>query len=240
MKRIVVPVVITVVAVGCYVYVSSPSGPGSVRANLRASLGLAEGGDDSPSARAVASPASPEQQRIRDLENELREKDKLVSALLVSSALAAAPQPVTIAELRAKNVEQATRVLDQRLFADAQDEAQTAELERSMEEAIGQLPEGVETEVACGANLCRVSVQSAPDVIGDALTQLGGGLPKTFGATKTMSVSEGHRLLYVARDPRQLDLDPEQVGRLMAAPQAFAAKEAVTAGASDQAQLVAK
>jgi hypothetical protein len=136
--------------------------------------------------------------------------------MLVSSAIAAAPETVTIAELRAKNVERATRILDQRLFADAQDEEETAELERSMEEAVRQLPEGVDTEVACGASLCRVSVQSAPDVIGDALSQLGGGLPKTFGATKTMRVSDGHRLLYAARDPQQLHLDPEEAARVAA------------------------
>lgn len=145
--------------------------------------------------------------KIDRLQAELSFKDALLRKVMLQSALDA-QRPAE--ERNARTVESISKALDQRLFDGPQNDAESQRLESGLGQITAKLPGDVMTQSVCSATMCRLVIHGSENAIGGATAQVGSGIPKgLFGSTMVVPTGEGESTMYLALDPGQLDLSPE-------------------------------
>jgi hypothetical protein len=164
--------------------------------------------------RESSSGSSEEVQRLRA---ELRKKDALLDAL-VSAQKAAADRPapsMPVAQPEPLDpVARAIDTLDERMLMGPKDPRKIAEMERALKDAVSSSVLGdvkVASMYCGGSNLCKVALSGASDkAVDESISTLSGHLPKTFGASTVLRLSDGQSAIYLAKSSDDLNLEPEK------------------------------
>jgi hypothetical protein len=160
---------------------------------------------------------------VTRLRGELKKKDELVRALLVSAATrdaepgsAATDQQASAATLTASVQSapepQPAELLDERLLMAPKDPRRTAELDRALHEAIDDLPFGDAKVSAfeCAPSLCKVVFEaSSPNGGVNAVNMASDKLPKLFASSVAYHTSNGSMAMYFGRTAEDTEVSLE-------------------------------
>jgi hypothetical protein len=152
---------------------------------------------------------------VAALRAQLRERDKVLGAMVLRDSLAqqaAAGTKASAAETKPSETptERAIGELEQRLFAADSRPLEARDLQAAAEAATHELPNTVKATTACSSELCRVTIEGAEDQVDRNSGQLVERLPKRFAGTIVLPDGEGRRLVFAATRQEVLSLKDER------------------------------
>jgi hypothetical protein len=133
---------------------------------------------------------------IAELRARLREREKLLSALLVQAVRPDKPAP--LAPVRENPTERAIGVLDERLFRGTLSGPDVQKNEAAVRTAMSDLPDAVKATIKCSTELCRVTVAGPDTELTQPCGKLIEHLPKAFAGGIVLSEGNGQRAVFTA------------------------------------------
>jgi len=136
------------------------------------------------------------QREVAELRARLREKDKLLTALLVQAVRP--DKGPSGAPVREDATERAVGVLDERLFRGVLLGPDVQKNESAVRSAMSELPGTVKSTVKCSTELCRITVAGPDSELAEPCGKLIEHLPKTFAGAIVLSEGNGQRAVFTA------------------------------------------
>ena len=171
-------------------------------------------GRDSQHARGTAQgDTGADGEEVVALRAQLRERDKVLGAMVLRGALAQQAADGTRASAETKPSETPTAraigQLNQRLFAADSRPLEARDVQAAVEVATHDMPNSVKATVACSSELCRVSIEGTEDQLDRNSGQFVERLPKKFAGTIVLPDGEGRRLVFAATRQEVLSVSDE-------------------------------
>jgi hypothetical protein len=163
-------------------------------------------------ARETASPAARERgtivsvadaERLRQLTEELRTKDRVIAALATGQGASADP-----ANAKERAMDEAARVYEERLVASGTDTSVARGNERFIRKLMDELlPPGTQADLVCGATMCRMATYGVPLKLSHHLEAMVDRASKEFRATRLLP-KEDEVTVYFAQSTDLLQIHP--------------------------------
>lgn len=147
------------------------------------------------------------------LKEELRHKDRMITALALQSAMATGEQEKSerAAALLSAH-ERTAEALEQRLFDAPPNSGAAARLQSELDSIVASGSLGdVDVEVACASNLCRALLTASDaDTANQGAETLSARISKNFGAMTVLHTGDAERSIFVGKTSDDIAPEPRQ------------------------------